>query len=559
MSLLPKEALISLGRVRSGWLLAVCLLVVTTPALAQHGHHATTNEKPATLLPGLGSLRHPVTTKNARAQQFFNQGLALIYAFNHEEARRSFERAAQLDPQLAMAHWGRALAVGPNYNEPQVDQSRLEAAVAALNKARELAAAATERERAYIEALAKRFQLNADLKKCAVEYKDAMAALHKKYPADNDAAVLYADSLMNLTPWQLWTKDGQPGEYTREVVAVLEAVLARAPQHMGANHLYIHAVEASRTPGRALPSARRLAGLAPQAGHLVHMPSHIYIRTGDYLEAARSNTAAAAVDRAYLKMTGAGGMYPAMYYSHNLHFLAEAWNRAGHYGQAVRAAERLAANVQQHIKAMPMIEGFLPFPAFVRLRFNKWNEALQLPEPPREQAITHTVWHYVRGVALAATGKVNEAEQARAAFLKEAAGLPGETPFGLNSASSVLKIAEHVLEARIASAKGARAAAIEAWRKAVAAQDALNYDEPPGWYYPVRESLGAALLQAGQAKEAAEVFRADLVENPGNGRALYGLAESLQAQGRTSEAQKARREFLKAWRYADTKLRLADL
>src|SRR5262245_48084137 len=345
MSPSTNEALISLTRQRTGgllWLMA--LLVIATPALAQHEHHAAADEKPATLLPGTGNLRHPVTTKNAQAQQFFNQGLALIYGFNHEEARRSFARAAQLDPQLAMAHWGIALAVGPNYNEPQVDQARLEAAVAALNRASQLVATASERERDYIEALAKRFQLNADLKKCAVEYKDAMAALHKKYPDDNDAAVLYADSMMNLTPWQLWTKDGQPGEYTREVVAVLEAVLARAPQHMGANHLYIHAVEASRTPGRALPSARRLGGLAPQAGHLVHMPAHIYLRTGDYLEAARSNTSAAAVDRAYIKASGASGMYPAMYYSHNLHFLAEAWNRAGNYRQAVRAAEQLAAN-----------------------------------------------------------------------------------------------------------------------------------------------------------------------------------------------------------------------
>ncbi len=544
---------------RSGWLFwLIALLVMVTPALAQHEHHAAANEKPATLLPGLGNLRHPVTTKNARAQQFFNQGLALIYGFNHEEARRSFAQAAQLDPQLAMAHWGIALAVGPNYNEPQVDQSRLEAAVAALKKASTLAATASERERDYIEALTKRFQLNADLKQCAVEYKDAMAALHKKYPDDNDAAVLYADSLMNLTPWQLWTKDGQPGQYTREVVAVLEAVLARAPQHMGANHLYIHAVEASRTPGRALPSAARLAGLAPQAGHLVHMPAHIYLRTGDYQAAASSNTAAAAVDRAYIKASGASGIYPAMYYSHNLHFLAEAWNRAGNYRRAVQAAEQLADNVQEHLKEMPMIEGFLPFPGFVRLRFNKWDEALGLPEPAREQKLTHAVWHYVRGVALASTGKINEAEQARATFLKEAAGLPGETPFGLNSASSVLKIAEHVLEAKIAAAKGERPVAIEAWRKAVAAQDALNYDEPPGWYYPVRESLGAALLQAGQAKEAEEVFRADLAENHGNGRSLFGLAASLKAQGRASVAQKAQRDFLKAWQYADTKLRLAD-
>lgn len=539
-------------------LILALICSAVAPGLAQHEHHATKNE-PATLIPGAGNLNHPVSTKNAEAQKFFNQGLAFIYGFNHEEARRAFERASQLDPNLAMAYWGIALAVGPNYNEAQVDPSRLLAADMALEKAEALAPKASQQDRDYIAALAKRFQLKTDFKKCAVDYKDAMGELHKKYPDDSDAATLYADSLMNLTPWQLWTKDGKPADGTLEVVSVLESVLKRDPDHIGANHLYIHAVEASKTPGRALTSANKLGQLAPSSGHLVHMPSHIYIRTGDYEAAAKANESAASVDREYIKKTGVQGMYPAMYYSHNLHFLVESYNRSGNYEAATRSAKQLAENVRGHLKEMPMLEGFLPSALFVDLRFNRWSDVLKQPEPGAETPLTRSLWHFARGVAFAGEGKLNNAKREREEFIILAKGLPGETPFGLNTAASVLKIAEHVLEARIAAAKGERKAAVNFWREAVAAQDQLNYDEPPGWYYPVRESLGAALLLKGDAAEAEQVFRKDLEENPKNGRSLFGLAESLKKQGKLQEAKQAQAEFDAAWKNADTKLKIEDL
>lgn len=551
-----------LGRGVSGCLLG---LVCAAAVPAQHQHHEMAKPASAKRMSGLGVLSHPVTTQNAEAQQFFNQGLALIYAFNHEEAARSFQHAAELDPQLAMAHWGYALAVGPNYNEPAIDPARMQAAYDAVQKAQSLATNASAAERAYINALAKRFTLepNPDRKKLSTAYSEAMREVYRQYPGDLDAAVLYADSLMNVQPWQLWARDGQPLGHTAEIVAVLEGALKRNPQHVGANHLYIHAVEASKNPGRALASARRLGKLAPKAGHLVHMPAHIYLRTGAYADSALSNEAAAAADEEYIKTSGVRGMYPAMYYSHNLHFLVESYGRAGNYAKALRSAERLAANVTKHMQEMPemagMIEGFLPSALFVRLHFAKWNELLTVPEPPREQQIPHVFWLYARGVALATLGKAAEADAVRAAFAQESQGLPGETPFGLNSASSVLKIASQVLDAKLAAAQGRQAESLSAWQQAVAAQEVLNYDEPPGWYYSVRESLGAALLRAGKAAEAEQVFRADLADNPGNGRSLFGLAESLKAQGKRAAAAATRRDFQKAWRQADTPLRLADL
>ncbi|MCI0339397.1 MAG: hypothetical protein L0226_17635 [Acidobacteria bacterium] len=542
--------------------LALCLaFAIELSVFAQHQHHASTKSELAKLISGAGSLNHPVSTKNAEAQKFFNQGLAFIYGFNHEEARRAFESAAQLDPALAMAHWGIALAVGPNYNESQVDLERVKAAYNEIQKARELATIAPENERAYIEALAKRFTLDPkpDFKQLGVDYKNAMAEVHKRYPNDLDAATLYADSLMNLTPWQLWKRDGQPTEYTLEIVSILESVLKRDLKHIGANHLYIHAVEASKDPARALPSADRIAGLAPASGHLVHMPAHIYIRTGDYQAAAKVNETAAIVDLEYIKRTGVRGMYPAMYYSHNLHFLVESYNRTGNYGLAARSAERLAGNVREHLKDMPMLEAFLPSSIFVQLRFNRWDEILKFPEPEKEMPLTNAFWHFARGVAFAGKGRIPEAESEKQTFVQISKNMPGETPFGLNTAVGVLKIAENVLEARLAAAKGDRRAAIDFWRKAVAAHDGLNYDEPPGWYYPVRESLGAALLLNGEAVEAEKVFRRDLEENPRNGRSLFGLAESLKKQGKTREARTAQREFEIAWEKADTKLRIEDL
>jgi tetratricopeptide (TPR) repeat protein len=535
----------------------LCLAVV--PVAGQH-HHNSVEMKPSGLMNGLGNLHHPVSTRDHQAQRFFNQGLALIYAFNHDEAARSFRRAVELDPQLAMAHWGIALAIGPNYNEATVDRERVNAACEAIKRARSLAEAEPGHERAYIEALAKRFSPDpkADFKKLALDYRDAMRELHRLYPDDLDAATLYADSMMTVRPWQLWTKDGKPAEGTETIISVLEDVLRRDPNHTGANHLYIHAVEASPRPERALPSAARLAGLAPSAGHLVHMPSHIYIRTGDYAAAASANEAAAEADRAYIKGTGVQGTYPMMYYSHNLHFLVESYNRMGQLGEARKAAKQLEENVRPHVKAMPMIEGFLPSALFVRLRFGQWGEIAQLPEPARDLAVTHAMWHFARGVAFARTGKLAEAGKEREA-LAAAKDMPGETPFGLNPAISVLQIAEHVLDARIASASGEWAGAIESWRRAVAAQDCLNYDEPPGWYYPVRESLGGALLLSGDAGSAEKVFREDLKVNPRNGRSLFGLKESLKAQGKHAAARRVEAEFREAWKRAEVQLKIVDL
>lgn len=554
-----KSTRFKFAAISGNFLSAVALsLILTAVAFAQHEHHASSNE-PAKLMPGLSNLHHPVSTKNSEAQKFFDQGLALIYAFNHEEARRSFEQAAKLDPKLAMAQWGITLAVGPNYNEPQIDPSRLLAADRALEKANELATGASEKERDYIAALTKRFHIPTDLKKSAMDYRDAMAALHKKYPKDVDAAVLYADSMMNLIPWQLWTKDGRPAEGTLEIVAALESAIKLAPNHIGANHLYIHAVEASKSPARALESANKLGKLAPNAGHLVHMPSHIYLRTGDYEAAAKANEAAAEVDRAYIKATGARGMYPGMYYSHNLHFLVESYNRTGRYAEAKRSATQLSDNVRGHLKYMPMLEGFLPSAIFVDLRFNRWDNILSLPAPEKETPITGALWHYARGGAFAAKGKVAEAQNERQLFASMSKSMSGDTPFGLNTAASIFKIAEHVLDARIAVAKGDRRASVDHWRKAVASQDDLNYDEPPGWYYPVRESLGAALLIAGDAVEAEKVFRKDLEDNPRNGRSLFGLAESLKKQGKTQAAREAHAGFEQAWKNADVKLKIEDL
>jgi tetratricopeptide (TPR) repeat protein len=458
-----------------------------------------------------------------------------------------------------MAYWGVALAVGPNYNESQIDPSRLLAANQALEKAEAASAGASAKERSYVAALKLRFQPNVDPKKCAVAYMDAMGILARQYPSDSDASTLYADAMMNLTPWQLWSKDGQPAMYTAGIVAILESVLEHDPQHIGANHLYIHAVEASRDPGRALTSANRLGKLAPSAGHLVHMPSHIYIRVGDNVAAAKANEEAAEADRRYLKRTGVTGMYPAMYYSHNLHFALEAYNRMGRYEAARGMAKLLEENVSGHIKAMPMLEAFFPSVMFVNLRFNRWDEIFKLPAPSAESPVTSVLWHFARGVAFAAKGKIVEAEAERGLFATTAKNTPGETPFGLNSAAGVFTIAGSVLDARIAQAKGDPRSAILHWRKAVAAQDALNYDEPPGWYYPTRESLGAALLLAGDAVEAEKVFQKDLEYNPRNGRSLFGLVESLKRQGKGAQSPPIQKEFEAAWANADTKLKIEDL
>ncbi len=530
--------------------------------VAQHAEMAPT-EKPVTLLSGMGAHKHPIATSSPEAQKFFDQGVVLLFGFNHEEAVRAFERASELDPKASMPHWGKALALGANYNDAAPAEERLRKARAEVEQALALSVSGPDNERAYAEALSKRYAADpakSDQAQIARDYAAAMKALAAAYPDDLDAATMYAESLMNLTPWKLWKTDGTPGENTLEIVAVLESVLKRDPMHPGANHYYIHAVEASKNPERALPSAKRLETLVPNAGHLVHMPAHTYVRTGDYLAAEKANTVAAEVDRNYIRETGASGMYPVMYYNHNVHFESFAAAMAGRYAVAKRAGDQLFDGVLPVVTMDPMLEGFLLQPTFVALRFKKWDDIRKMPDPGPKLPLLRAGWLYARALAAAAQGDVKRAETLRETFVIARDAVPAPSMAGpQNTSAMVLAIATQVLDARIAEAKEDRNAAIASWKKAVEAEDVLNYDEPPGWYYPTRESLGAALLADGQLAEAEKVFRADLDKHPRNPRSLFGLWKTLEAQKKTADAGWMRAQFETAWKDADTKLRLEDL
>ncbi|HEV2863532.1 MAG TPA: hypothetical protein VGX48_21145 [Pyrinomonadaceae bacterium] len=542
---------------------ALALVLACGVAAAQHQHGAApAPSQPVRLIEGLGEFSLPVRTGSAEAQKFFDQGMILVYGFNHDEAARAFRRAAELDPKMAMAHWGLALALGPNYNETRISAERMQAARQAVERGLALSAEGPAHERAYLEALSKRFSADpaADQKQLWLAYRDAMAELVKRYPDDTEAATLWADAAMIINAWRLFGADGRAAEGTEEIIAALEAVMRRAPEHIGAHHLYIHAVEASNAPERGLLSADRLAALSPAAGHLVHMPAHIYMRTGDYDRAAKSNEWAAKADQAYIDGGGRRGIYTAAYYSHNLHFLAAAHSMQGNYAEAAKAARRLESNVAPYLAAMPFFESFMPTGVLISARFGRWDDVLKTNEPPASTPITNALWHWARGMALASTGKRAEAEAALKTYLSKVEAIPADKGYGQNTARSVLKIGEHFLNARLASARGDRPAAVAHLRQAVAAEDALAYDEPPGWYHPLsRESLGGALMLDKQYAEAESVFREDLRRNRRNGRSLFGLAESLKAQGKAREAELVRREFERAWKNADTSLRLEDL
>src|SRR6201988_803160 len=387
---------------RLAFLLSMFFLCATVVA---QEHHSPAQSRPVTIMPGLGDLHHPVSTTNPEAQRFFDQGLRLIFAFNHEEAGRSFQHAAELDPKLAMAYWGVAEAVGPNYNDP-ADPERFKRAHDAVQKAVDLSAEASPSEQAYIQAMAKRFPADpsSDLKKAAEDYRDAMRQVVRQFPDDLDAATLFAEAGMNLHPWGLWHQDGTPQGGTEEIVATLESVMKRDPNHLGAIHYYIHSEEASNNPGRALAGANKLASLAPGAGHIVHMPAHVYIRTGDYDAAVKTNEKAAEVDRAYIKATNAQGIYPRMYYSHNLHFIAMCAAMNGNYAESKKNAGLLVANVAPHVREMPPLEGFITIPVAVEIRFHHWNEILKMPAPDPSMKTATVFWHFARGLALAGTG-----------------------------------------------------------------------------------------------------------------------------------------------------------
>ncbi len=539
-------------------LFCLCLLL-SGAVLAQHNHGGdrTGMDQPAPALKRVGEIDHPVSTRNAKAQQYFNQGVAMLYAFNHLESERSFAYAARLDSKLAMAYWGVALALGSNINDP-ITTDREVRATEAIRKAVGLRKFASAKERMYIEALAKRYGKEGDRAEKDKYYSDAMARLAAKYPDDPDALTLYADSLMNLMPWNYYEANGDPKPEAKKAIAALETVLERWPDHTGANHLYIHAVEASATPERSEPSADKLGRLAPAAGHLVHMPAHTYMRVGRYADAARVNIDAIAADEDYITQCRAQGMYPLAYYPHNIHFLVFASMMEGRSKDAVENAMKLRSKLPTDLKELPpWANNFTAVPYFAMARFGHWDAILKeaKPDSPGLEG-ARGVWHYGRAMAFLRNGKVPEAMQERAA-LEQLARDPklSSVPFGQNNADKVLELGLHVLDGEIAAASKNYDTAVAELRTAVKLQDGLRYDEPENWYYSVRQSLGAVLLQSGRAKEAEEVYRADLKMHRKNGWSLFGLKESLKQQGQNEQAEQAAQEFAKAWARADVELK----
>ncbi len=533
--------------------LAVLSLGLLLNVVARGESMKPTPEPSQPLFDGLGSIHHPVSTKSPLAQRYFDQGLAFAYGFNHDEAERSFQQSAKIDPNLAMAYWGVALVLGPNYNLPG-DKERGARAVAALEQVRSHETSATPEERDLIEALAHRYGSNGEpTNERDAAYANAMREVAHRYPADPDVQVLFAEALMDLHPWQLWSADGKPEGDAVEIVNVLEGVLKNHPNHTGANHYYIHAIEASRDPGRALPSADRLAGLAPGAGHLVHMPSHIYIRTGRYHDAAVANEQAVKVDRDFLRQTGETGYYPLAYYTHNYHFLCYAQMMQGSGRAALATARELERHLPlDEVRAMPMEEFLVPTPLFVETRFGMWDEILHEPPPPEDLLFTAGSWHYARGIALAKTGRLVDARKESVALKEILRRTSADRPLGTaNHAKDLLALASALLSGEIAASQGDHGEAETKLAQAVRLQDALIYDEPPDWYYPTRESLGMELLAAGKPNEAVAVYREDLMINPLNPRSLHGLAQALKFQGKNDQAATTEKLFKAAWRYAD--------
>jgi tetratricopeptide (TPR) repeat protein len=525
---------------------------------ASHDSHPVPPAAPAprtTLLGNLGSYHRAIKTSNADAQKFFDEGLTLLYGFNHEESFKSFEIASTKDPASPMPHWGMALALGTNINDV-APAERLKQGYAHLAEAEKRRDAGSEVERGLVDALAKRYVTDPAGDQMVREqaYSDAMAALTRKFPDDLDVATLYAESLMNLRPWQLYKKDGTPAPGTAVIVNTLEGVMKRDPMHPGANHYYIHAVEASKSPERALTQAGRLESLVPGAGHLVHMPAHIYIRTGQYAKSAKSNADAAAADENYFKATGANGLYATMYYGHNLQFESAAAMFAGNLGEARKAAQRTMALADPIADQMLMIEPFAAQDLIVMVRFGQWDDILKVKPPAPTRLMQTALYHHAHGAALAATGKAAEAEADLAALTAVAAKMPKDAMLGVaNSAANVAGVAIADLTARIADGKGDIGTAISAFTTAVSAEDRLGYNEPPDWLLPERERLGAVLIKGRRFADAEQVFRADLARNPGNPRSLYGLYRALEGQKKYA-ATETKSAFDKAWAAADVTL-----
>jgi tetratricopeptide (TPR) repeat protein len=536
-----------------GWM--VCFTAMTAHA-GPHMPQLVNEADRVPLFANLGTLHHPMTTSSSLAQQYFDQGLRLVFAFNHEEAINSFREAARLDPKAAMPHWGIALALGPNINLP-MDQTQEKQAIEAIQAALKLVKQVSPKERSYIETLAIRYSTTSAGSRARLDaaYTEAMKTLWQRYPDDATAGALYAGALMNLQPWDYWTPEGRPKGRTEDIVAVLERVLATNPDHPGACHYYIHAVEASSRPERALPCAERLARLAPGAGHLVHMPAHIYLRLGLYDKAAEHNVHAVSVDDEYLAHRNLSGIYPVGYAPHNVHFLWAALTMEGRSREALQVARGLHQKVSwEQARKEPALEEFTPTLPFALVRFGQWNEMLALPKPPEELLYTTVIWHYARGVALAATKRFGEAQRERETLVGAARRLPEDRTVGVVPVVQLARIAELVLAGEIAARQGRLEVAIKTLKEATALEDAVRYYEPPLWHIPVRHSLGEVLLQAGRAADAEQTYRQDLRQHPRNGWALFGLEQSLKAQKQEAEAADVHNQFEQAWARADITL-----
>ncbi len=530
--------------------------------LAAGAAHAS----PAVLLDNLGSYHRKIQTRSAAAQRWFDQGLRLVYAFNHDEAQRSFEEAARHDSTCAIAWWGAALTLGPNINLPAMPD-RAALAYTRLARARSLEGHASPVERALIEALSHRYAAAPPSDPEAQRaldstYAASMREVARRYPADDDVQTLFAESLMDLSPWNHWTLDGKPQPNTLEIVATLERVIARNPRHPGANHYYIHAVEASKQPGKALQAARRVAGMMPGAGHLVHMPSHVYARVGMYAEASEANRKAIRSDKDYLDRTHPDGMYP-MYVAHNHQFLLFTCMMEGRSAESIREAREVGkAMPAEMLRQMPGFDFVLTYPDLALIRFGRWEEVLREGAPAAEFHFAAAVHHFARGVALAALGRGAEAALERdslSAPMDSMPGsgmdsMPGSAMEGLNSTASLLAIARECLDGEILSRSGHAAEALPHFARAAALQDQQHYDEPPDWCLPVRHAWGAALLRAGKPAEAEQVYRDDLAQYPANGWSLLGLLQAQRAGNKAAAAAETEAKFARAWKNADVKI-----
>jgi tetratricopeptide (TPR) repeat protein len=514
----------------------------------------------AMLFPGLGNVHREITTRSPEAQRYFDQGLSLMWAFNHDEATRSFAKAAELDPDCASCYWGVSLTVGPNYNLPFLSEQRAKMAYEALQSAQQSAHGASPVEQALIGALAKRYPAARalDVQSTApilAAYADAMKEVARRFAEDLDVQTLYAESMMNLNAWKLWNPDGKPAAGTEQIVAILESVLARNPRHLGANHYYVHAVEASPHPEKGLGAADRLRSLAPAAGHLVHMPAHVLQRIGRYEDAAESNRRAALADADYVRRTHPPDYYPVMYTAHNYQFLAYSAAAEGRKAETIAAVDQSRQAVSDvMLLEMPGADWYVAESYAARIRFGLWAEMLALPSPNPKLLGLKAGYLYGRGVALAATSRIAESRSTLDELRKLAAAAPVDAGAGQNTLAAVLAIATAIVEARIADAEGRSKDALALLRQAVAAEDRLAYDEPKNWFFPARHVLGAALLKQGAAKEAESVYREDLRQSPANGWSLYGLSAALKAQGRAAEAARVAAQFAESWKHSDITL-----